>query len=343
MLFALLACNGPQTFLTYNAGLAVGFVPGAEDRAAKTAAAVNGVEADLVCLQEVWRSDHAELFTGGWASTYVPDAQQDLGDGAACTEDDLSSLVECLDENCLDVCTDELVDCVFDNCAFPVLGLETGCQSCVMANVGGDIDAVTETCLVESTTYAYDGSFGTALLSPHPLVGAEEHVFSSTTNRRSALHAVMEGPAGDVDVYCTHLTAVFDLIPYTGDAGSWDEEQEAQVAELRDWVDQTATNPVVMLGDFNNGPTDNVNNYNDLSKGFDNAYLEAGLDCTYCSDNPLNSEDSEDRVIDHVLTRDLGGEFVAERTLDAPVEIESCGTSSEGAYSDHYGVRVTNQ
>ena len=348
MLLFLLGCNAPTTFLTYNAGLAVGFVPGAEDRAAKTAEAVNGVEADLVCLQEVWRPDHAELFTSAWANTYVPEAQQELGDGGACTEDDLETLVECIDENCADACTDELVDCVFDSCAFPFLGLETGCQSCVMANVGGDVDAVTDTCLVESTTYAYDGSFGTALLSPHRLVDVEEKVFSSTTNRRSALHAVLDGPGGEIDVYCTHLTAVFDLIPYTGDAGSWDEEQKQQIEDLRAWVDETAQGPVVLLGDFNNGPSvagmsgDNPNNYTELSKGYDNAYVDAELDCTYCGTNPLNSADSEDRVIDHVLTRDLDGELSASRVLDEAVDVESCGESFEGRLSDHYGVSVTH-
>lgn len=349
MFLALLACNGPQTFLTYNAGLAVGFVPGAEDRAARTAAAVGGVDADLVCLQEVWRADHAALFTEGWASSYVPEAQQELGEGAACTEDELETLQECLDDNCADTCTDELVDCVFENCAFPFLGLETECQSCVMANVGGEIDAVTQTCLEESTGYAYGGSFGTALLSPHELVGAEEYVFSSTTNRRSALHAVMQGPAGDVDVYCTHLTAVFDLIPYTGESESWDAEQANQVDELRAWIDETATNPVVMLGDMNNGPAvagmpaDNVNNYNALSAGYQNPYVKAELDCTYCSDNALNSEDSEDRVIDHVLFRDFDGDYVSERALDAVIDVESCGATFDGAYSDHYGVMVTAQ
>jgi len=347
MFLALLACNGPQTFLTYNAGLAVGFVPGAEDRAQATADAVNQIDADLVCLQEVWRPDHAALFTSAWAEHYTPEAQQDFGDGGACTEDDLLTLTECIDENCADACTDELVDCVFDACAFPFLGLEEGCQSCVMANVGGDIDGVTETCTTESTKFAYDGSFGTALLSPHPLSGIEEHVFSSTTNRRSVLHAVMEGPAGDVDIYCTHLTAVFDLIPYTGDAGSWDEEQKNQVQELRDFVDATSTNPVVLLGDFNNGPPvgsmsgDNPSNYADLAQGYQNPYVDAELDCTYCSSNALNSEDSQDRVIDHVLTRDLNGEPTASRALDEALDVTSCDETFEAALSDHYGVLVT--
>ena len=338
MLLLTLACNGPMTVATFNAGLAVGFVPGAEDRAQKTADAVNALDSDVVCLQEVWRDDHAALFTDSWDHSFAPDAQQEYGDGAACTEDELSGLLECVDENCADACTDELVDCVFDNCAFQFLGLEETCQGCVMANVGGDIATVTDTCLVEDTHYAYGGSFGTAIVSRHPLVSTEEHVFSSTTNRRSILHAVVDGPRGETDVYCTHLTAIFDLIPYTGDAGSWEEEQQDQIEDLRTFVDETATGEVALLGDFNNGPDQHVNNYNALKDGYKNPY---DGDCTYCRDNPLNSEDSEDRVIDHVLLRDVDADATASRILDQAIDVESCGEVSTGALSDHYGVEVT--
>ncbi len=342
MLLLLIACNsGPMTVVTYNAGLAEGFVPGTLDRAQKTADAVAAVEADVICLQEVWQPEHAALFTAGWEHSLVPDPQQDLGEGAACTEDDLSSLKACLDEDCADACNDELVDCVFDNCLFPFLGLDTTCQSCVMANVGGDVDAVTSTCLQESTAYAYDGSFGTALVSAHPILSSEEHVFSSTTNRRSVLHAVVDGPLGDTDVYCTHLTAIFDLIPYTGVGESWEAEQAQQIGDLSAFVDGTASGPVVLLGDFNNGPDQHAAHYADLSQGFVSPYVRDSGVCTYCADNPLNSEDSEDRVIDHVLLRDVDLDSASERVLDEPVEIEVCGEAQDGAYSDHYGVRVT--
>lgn len=337
LLLATLACNGPMTVATYNAGLALGFVPGAEDRAQPTADAVASLDADVVCVQEVWQPEHVALFESGWDHTLMPAAQQEFGDGAACTDEELSGLLECVDENCADACTDELVDCVFDNCAFPFLGLEETCQGCVMANVGGDIADVTDTCLVEDTHYAYDGAFGTGILSKHPLLRTEEHVLSSTTNRRSVLHAVVDGPRGETDVYCTHLTAIFDLIPYTGDAESWDAEQAAQVDDLRAFVDETATGEVILLGDFNNGPDQHVNNYNALSAGYTNPY---DGECTYCRDNPLNSEDSEDRVIDHVLLRDLDADATATRVLDAAIDVETCGEVNTGALSDHYGVQV---
>ncbi|MCP4810322.1 MAG: hypothetical protein GY913_04830 [Proteobacteria bacterium] len=338
MLLLALACNSPMTVVAYNAGLAVGFVPGAEDRAQETADAVGALDADVVCVQEVWQDDHVAMFESGWEHTFFPETQQEYGEGAACDDDELSNLLECVDEKCADACTDELVDCVFDGCAIQFLGIEETCQGCVMANVGGDIATVTDTCLVEDTHYAYGGSFGTGILSKHPLISTEEHVFSSTTNRRSILHAVVDGPRGKTDVYCTHLTAIFDLIPYTGDAGSWDEEQANQIEDLRAFIDETATGEVILLGDFNNGPDQHVNNYNALKQGYTNPY---DGECTYCRDNPLNSEDSDDRVIDHVLLRDLKADATASRILDETIDVDSCDTVSDGALSDHYGVEVT--
>ena len=334
----LLACKSPITALTYNAGLAVGFVPGSEERAEATVAAALSEGADVTCLQEVWLPEHVALIEGG--HLLIPEAQQETGSGPACTEGEVDDLTDCLDENCSEAtCADELVDCVFEKCLFPFLALDSVCQGCVMANVGGDdADAITSTCEQETTGYAYGGSFGTALVSEWPLLETNELVLDSTTNRRGVLHARMDGPLGEVDVYCTHLSAIFSLIPYPRETGSWEEEQIAQIGSLRAWIDETSTTDTVLLmGDFNNGPDEHASNFAELSEGWDRTYRG---DCTYCADNPLNSEDSEDRVIDHVLTHGFKGDATGTRVLDEGFEIESCGNPREGAHSDHYGVSV---
>ena len=46
-LLLLAACGGEVTVATYNAGLAVNFVPGADERAPATAEAIGGIEADV--------------------------------------------------------------------------------------------------------------------------------------------------------------------------------------------------------------------------------------------------------------------------------------------------------
>src|SRR5262245_56122168 len=48
---------GPATIVTWNLGLAPGFVDFAAERAQLGAEAVAGLDADVVCLQEVWQEE----------------------------------------------------------------------------------------------------------------------------------------------------------------------------------------------------------------------------------------------------------------------------------------------
>ena len=71
--------------------------------------------------------------------------------------------------------------------------------------------------------------------------------------------------------------------------------------------------------------------------------LEAVGDCTFCSSNPLMGVDLDDvgRVIDHVFIDGFDGETTVARVLDEEFEVEQCGETMTGTYSDHYGVSVT--
>ncbi|MCO4743768.1 MAG: endonuclease/exonuclease/phosphatase family protein [Proteobacteria bacterium] len=352
-LLLLVACGGEFSAATYNAGFAVGFVPGANERAPATAAAIGEIDADVVCLQEVWLPEHIAEVEGaasGFAETYFPEAQQLDFDAPACQVDDVQPLIDCMDANCADACADEIPSCLLDNCTLSFVGLEDDCMRCAQANVGGTPEEIFNTCTTGGTEYAYGGSFGTGILSKHPLKSTEELVFDSTTNRRSAIHAVVDAPGGDVDVYCTHLTAVFSSIPYPRAEGSWEEEQHTQVTELLEWIDTSAETPrVVFMGDLNTGPEvgDSISEVDDNydlidDAGMNNAYVEAEGECTFCPDNAISSVDSDEQgvVIDHILTSGYK-ESVASRIIDEQVDIETCGETIPGAHSDHYGVRVS--
>jgi endonuclease/exonuclease/phosphatase family metal-dependent hydrolase len=335
---------------TYNAGFALGFVRATEERLPVTAAAIAALDADVVCLQEVWLPEHVSAVADAAASAfphqYFPAAQQEEGDAPACAAD--TYVFECARAECGDVCADDLVDCVLDSCGFALLGLDDTCQNCVMANVGGTIDEVEEACLTGDQHYAFGGSFGTGILSKHPLGETEELVFESTLNRRSALHTTVEAPGGALDLYCTHLTAVFGpSIPYPRPSGSWAEEQLLQFDTLLAWLDSSATTGrVALLGDLNAGPaTDDAVavepdswakvEATDLS----NPYAELDGRCTFCPENPICSAfpDGDGELLDHVLLRGLQADS-ATRVLDADISTESCGASIDAAYSDHYGV-----
>jgi endonuclease/exonuclease/phosphatase family metal-dependent hydrolase len=358
----LLACNGGEedavptgTFTTYNAGLAIGFVPGANERLDLVADGIATIDADVVCLQEVWTPDQVDAVASAseaaFPHQFFPDPQQLTDTAPACPDGELDALLECANDTCADTCIDELPGCVQGGCPFQFISLATDCLRCTMANVGGEIDDIAAACENQTTEYAYGGSFGTGILSKHPITSTEELVLESTTNRRSVLHAVIDMPYGPQDVYCTHLTASFDLIPYPRPEGSWSEEQTAQVEAFRQFVDDTSAGPVVALGDFNVGPAgdgltaEEPANYDALVVGYDNPYLDQDGRCTFCGDNPLvggGGDDSESEAIDHALFRGFDAPtYAVERILDGGIDHETCGESIQGAYSDHYGVSVT--
>lgn len=342
------------TFTTYNAGLAVAFVPSANERAPEVADAVAALESDFVCLQEVWLPEHVAMFEaaakGTFDHTYFPAAQQEDMATAACDVGEIDGLVECMDTECGDVCDDELVDCLFLRCPLDFLSLGNTCNRCVQAHVGSTSDAsvVADTCNNGGIEYAYGGSFGTGILSKYPM-SVEEIVLDSTTNRRGLLHATVEGPDGTIDAWCTHLTAGLSLIPYPRDEGSWESEQLAQ-AELLGQLLTDAPDPVVALGDLNNGPTTSdaeaefEANYNAiLASGVTAPYVDTDGRCTFCPDNALSSVDSDEtgKLIDHVLVRGFEGKPTANRELDGTLKTQTCGQAIDANYSDHYGVSVT--
>lgn len=354
LILALSACGEPTlTAVTFNAGHAVGFVRGASTRAPVVGAALAELEADVVCLQEVWRPEDVATYEAAvdarFPHRFFPAAQPDPGEGAACTEAQLSSLLGCFRDNCSEVCIDDQASCLLSSCALPFAGLPASCGGCVQANVGRTADEVEQTCTTEATRYAYGGSFGTGILSAWPLASVEETVFDSTTNRRGALHAVVEAPGGDVDVYCTHLSADLSPIPYTGAAGSWGEENAAQIDALLAWVDASVgSGRHLLMGDFNAGPelpgiAEELPDSYDLlaASSLRSPYAAQRQPCTYCPDNPLIGGEGEGRIIDHVFVGGTEAELVAERVLDEPVDVPHCEeTLEDAALSDHYGVRV---
>jgi endonuclease/exonuclease/phosphatase family metal-dependent hydrolase len=353
----LAACGGggPFTAITYNAGLATGFVPATPSRAPLTAEAVAGLEADAICLQEVWTPEHVALFEAAAGGAYphqlFPAAQPETSGTPACEEGELDGLLECIDTSCSEACDDELIDCVFASCALDFVFLGNSCMGCVQAEVGGSVEEIEGACTAGNTSYAYDGAFGTGIISPHPILESDELVMDSTTNRRGVLHAVLDAPAGEVDVFCTHLTPVFDIIPYPRDEGSWEEEQAAQIEALLAWMDSTGSRELrVLAGDFNTGPEvgDNAAEAEDnwdllASSGMSVPWVDAAGDCTYCSANPLilGEAGDDNRIIDHVLLSGFEGEASGELVLTEEIEVERCEEPFTAAYSDHYGLRVT--
>ena len=353
---------------TYNGGLAVGFVDYATQRSKGTADAVGALKNDILCVQEFWGADDVARLKAATANslphTIFPAPQQEFISGVApCTTSDLANLTACVERSCACTPNDLLANCTLGNCLPQFFALPEKCSGCLQANVGlvaaFGLDAVIDMCTATETgTYAYDGSFGTGLLTKYDILEQQHVVMNSHTNRRGLIYAKLRTDVGDVHTFCTHLTAVFSDIPFP-DEGSWEAEQAAQIDQLIAFVNQKAGNDgkVLVLGDMNTGPAGKnysaevaANYVKFAAGGFTDVYIKDGNEqCTFCSTNPLVGEGTPSVVIDHVFTRNLTGSAsrVLEGTVNVSVTTPACGGTPEKtetvttAYSDHYGLQAT--
>ncbi len=348
-----------MTAVTYNGGLAIGFVAAAQERAPTTIAAVAELDADVVCVQEFWTAEHVSQLkkatVASFPNSIFPAADPGPKGPPACTEAELATLKTCTETNCGEICTDELAGCVQEKCPTELFSLPSGCLSCLLANIGQDLETIMGNCLAGSIEFAYGGSFGIGVLSSYDIKAEDTKVFDSTTNRRAVIYARLDTEGGDVHAFCTHLTAVFSDIDYPKDTGSWQEEQLKQINDLNAWVKEKAGSggKVLVMGDMNTGPAGTgyvaevEANYDQfISAGLSNPYTAtAGHKCTFCGDNPLvaaGSDDHESVVIDHVLTSGLRGTATGARVLDGAFKVKtSCDKDIDASYSDHYGVSVS--
>jgi endonuclease/exonuclease/phosphatase family metal-dependent hydrolase len=364
VLLSLLAfgCGESElTVATYNAGLAVSFVSYAEERAPQIIADFPADTLDVICMQEVWEQRFWDQLTASVASTHPHTFRRpnemETGGTTGCEPGELDALEACVVANCPGATPDTLVDCALDMCGPEVEGLPTPCLNCLINNVSlGDLDMIRAACEGEGGgSYAYEGSFGTGILSRYALAETDSLLLESTANRRAVLYArIPETPQGEIHFFCTHLTANLSSVPYTGTAAGWPEEQAAQIAALLAYAaDKTGgTGKWILAGDLNNGPAlpgitaELPDNYAMWSAGgLRNLFAEqADVSCTFCDDNPLNlgTMGGEGGLIDHILLSADVPNGTGRRFLDGTIDIvDSGGATVTTAYSDHYGLAFT--
>ncbi len=355
---------------TFNAGLldTVGFVP---ERQPLVNEAVAELEADLVCMQEVWLDEH-------WDA--LADANEDArphtfrlpalpGVEGDCSPEELEPLRACSEMMCEE--GSDLLSCTIEMCPDEVRVLTGACASCLVTNgSSGDLDMITAACLgtgmssdeplpPEERSYLLGGSFGTGILSRLPIMEMDSLPLDSSTTRRAVLYVAVDVPElGEVAVFCTHLSAVLNDVRYEGSFGDWEGENTAQVEEMIAWIDEKAGDgvPTIVLGDLNTSPESSADGIVEEvpesyaqwpEAGYDNAFLESdAAACTFCTDNALvASEDTgTGGAIDHILTRDITSSIVVERIFDQTVGVmgdEDAGVPDELPLSDHYGLSAT--
>ena len=359
------------TFATYNAGLARGFVDYATARTQPVADAVSEIDADAVCLQEIWlaqddmgnwteepidavKEASSEVFPHQYVEITEPEDDPDAM--PACTEQESEPLRECVEMNCAGVAPDQLATCALQNCQMEFGNTSGACQACLGANLGKPIDDIIFACRGGSASFTSRGHNGLMLLSRHEFQKKEFKRFESTVAARVALHARINVPDfGETDLYCTHLAANLTDLTYPGmKFDSFQKEQAAQIRSLLQFIEETSTTAqIVILGDMNTGPSvgglmaELPSNYRIFEPAtLRNPYLEqASPACTFCGDNTLIMGD-DNKAIDHILlefgdqTEDLTFPLV-ERIFDQTREVETSEGTKQLHLSDHFGVRTT--
>jgi endonuclease/exonuclease/phosphatase family metal-dependent hydrolase len=332
--------SAPLSLLTYNMGLAHGYVALADERLEVLPKALKEEHADVLCLQELWTDEDYERVTSELRDVY-PHAFRERTDGAghmafACNPLKLFSLKSCVD----DKCTPNGISgekCIGEPCKEQYGELSDKCKLCIAANTSSPIGCS----LIGAKEYANDGRNGLAVFSRHPIESASYKAFDTLVVKRGVITAKVQGRT----VQCTHMTAELNSVPYPKDKahGSWKAEHAAQIKGF----DEAAPGPGcrVLLGDLNTGPTlpglggELEENYKSLlANGWRDAWATPA--CTWCADNPL-SDGSTNRFIDHAMLKNCGAQTAeVRRAMDRPTKITADGTVHETRLSDHYGLFV---
>jgi endonuclease/exonuclease/phosphatase family metal-dependent hydrolase len=369
-----LGCSDPSApaselrpgFTTWNVGLASGFVDFAAQRRPSIIQALRGLDSDVVCLQEVWTPEDVSAIRDATSDLFPHVHQVQLEDTsvgpAACGENESDPLVACVDSRCAAVAASEIAGCVLEYCRPEFDALSDDCTTCVVANIGKEVDEIVALCKTGSARYAYRGANGLMLLSRLPLSNTAHEKLESTNTQRSLLAATVSLPLlGDIAVVCTHLAA--DLasagLSYTGPYESWGGENRAQADVVIEFTRTyaSAAAHTVILGDFNSGPEGPPPLEPELPEAAFLRFSEEGFSafpsslgasaqrCTYCAYNLLVGDDAPSVLIDHIFIDVLPNGFVPSVTLvgTEPLEVMAEGLAIPAHPSDHFGVRLNLQ
>jgi endonuclease/exonuclease/phosphatase family metal-dependent hydrolase len=348
--------------VTYNAGLAIGFLPGSVERAPEVVRALAEEPADVLCVQEFWLESHWKALTSAVGSRLPfalrPPAEEPAG--RACSSSEVSRVSACMHQNCEQATPEHLAACAVEHCRPLAETLSGECLSCLSRDPMRAIDTIlgecggrNETASATASKYFYGGSYGIGLLTGETVLESDMLQVASTQHPRAILYAKLATDvAKPLHVFCTHLTP--DMGNMSRTSGSWRDEQQAQLKAMLAFVEQKTRGrePAVIMGDLNTGPalgagiSARLNGHYGriLSAGFENPYAtEPTRGCTYCYDNPITGQGRGGSVIDHILVRDVPGLKTTRRILDGRVNLRLDGRNVSMPLSDHFGLSMTIQ
>jgi endonuclease/exonuclease/phosphatase family metal-dependent hydrolase len=332
---------GNLAFLTYNAGLAYDAVALAEERKPEILTALTATDADVICLQEVWKDGDIEEIKAAMQDSHPYSFHRLTEDTSKrndpCGVSKTLKLNSCVSDEC-DAHGISAEECVQTACKEQYDALGDECVRCLTAHTTSPI-----WCALWGTQYyVYDGRNGLLLLSRYPIEEKRYTALDTLLIKRGILSANVAG----YTVHCGHLSSDLDVVPYdtSGRFESWEDEQIAQVEALDTLADIDAC--TIVLGDLNMGPGTDALSVElpdawDLigELGFVEPWPER--QCTWCKNNSL-TDGGADMQLDHVLFRNCQTASASySRVLDEPLSLETNGASHDTRLSDHYGLRAS--
>lgn len=370
--------------LSYNIGLAHGYVPYAEARLPKLASELKKSTADILCLQEVWKQEDMTTIKNALKEKYpysisapIKQHYRKTGwfSGPACRVRDLfgdNKFVSCILTTCSGKSGEEKSRCINNDCRPALESLvkvNRNCAESLMASVGeNEVKAILKLTnpFKMAARFSYGGAVGTMIFSKFPFKksGYIDMANKATLTNRGALYASVSVDGKEHFVGCTHLTA--NLIvsapyandpPYTkGDVNfenGWENENYFQMGKMLDEFKKMASgNPTYLMGDFNCSIKDMAHGiYADfepsckmvLNRGYSDPYADQNPQCTFCHNNTLLEDSSEDEMLlDHIYLKNvsqLGAVTSSIKYIDT-YSITAEGKTFNSHLSDHYGVQV---
>lgn len=252
---------------SYNLGLAYGYVPFTLERRPALESAIQEHSTDVLCMQEVWTEEDAEAIktaatAGGYSYNYRAQGEDELFPTAQCTSADMTAILACGNAYCSGQTATDLTSCIQTFCGANIGALFVANKACLGAfftQVGSlDLTTLESTVTVPSSRYAFNGSNGLLMVSKTELMNTEVIHLDSTTTRRSILYAKTSDHAGnEAHLFCTHLSAILQDVPYVGEHKDWATEQSQQIDVLLNLAESKASGkPQYLIGDFNIGKAD---------------------------------------------------------------------------------------
>ncbi len=384
---------------TFNIALAGAFIPHENERRQPLADAIAASESDVLCIEEAWRQSDKDLIVAAAKATfpYAVSIEHDLATpiddpadkngktpepyttppcGTPDLVDKMNAAIACVAASCSTIPGSEdgqttSTDCAAMHCTGAAGALIAGdadalrCYGCLASSLPtSTLKDIRVSCTTDvNAGLAFGGQNGLVILSKLPLRETGARVLPGTWNRRVILYATADLPGGgSVDLYCNHLSPIFDdiTLPYTGRYGAgqsgsqaWAAEQLLQAQKLVAFVESRtgAAGKAIIAGDFNasskyeeDGKTV-LYAEGTLTKGLLDKELvhavAAGYapECTYCGSNAnVGDSTAHDVWIDHLYLWGATAEGVesTERTYDEDVVAV---TGGKVPLSDHYGLR----